>query len=519
MTNLPLSSTTSSRASEARYVPLAKIASGGMATVFVGTLRGPLGFSQLVAIKRPHEHLLEDESFRRSLLEEARVAAQIRHANVVDVRDIELVGDSIQLIMDYVEGASLGQLMAVAGRAGKRLSPGVVVRVMLDALAGLSAVHELADADGIPLGLVHRDISPQNILVGVDGVARVTDFGIAMAEYGAYTPTTQGTLKGKIGYMAPEYIRGIRPDQRIDVFAMGIVAWEALAGRRLFKGANDGDALDRLLHQEAPRLSTEVPELAGLDGVLDRALAKAPEKRFQTAESFAKALEEAARESGLIGSHADVGREVRDTVGEKLAKRMQDVRAAQAALEATVADADVHLLEYEGTTRKYEPAKQGFGAKSAEGDSKAPMHKQGPPAPTLEASVSAAPTASPGRESTRPRGLVYVMLTALGLTCVFIAVVLFSTNRSAPTAAPADSVAHVIVAPSSSADLPANPVATATVVPPLASETATPETTAATAPGAVSPVNPTKATTKPAAAASSTTKTKTRKLPPNPYGP
>lgn len=471
---------------DARYVPLVKVASGGMATVFVGALRGPLGFSQLVAIKRPHEHLLEDESFRQSLLEEARMAAQIRHANVVDVRDIEVVGESIQLVMDYVEGASLGQLMAVTGRAGNRMSPEVVVRIVLDALAGLSAVHNVADVDGIPLGLVHRDISPQNILVGVDGVARVTDFGIAMVEYGAFTPTATGTLKGKIGYMAPEYIRGIRPDQRIDIFAMGILLWEALAGRRLFKGANDGDALDKVLHKDAPRLSDHVPATNGaFDAVLDRVLAKAPEKRYQTADSFAAALEEAAKSVGLLGSHADVAREVQEILGENLEKRRQDVRAARAALDAAAPCTDAQSFEDEGTTLEYKPAKVSTA-----------------PPPEMIDDVSA-PTTETSATPGFSRRIVLVILLALVLTIKLGTLVFRSGERSAPDAAAVPSSP----ASSLSVDVPANPVASSARV-----DSGAPSATASAPVVATSATTP---TTKPV----STTKIKPRKLPPNPYGP
>ncbi|MDI1451614.1 serine/threonine-protein kinase [Polyangium sp. 6x1] len=305
-----------------------KIASGGMATVYVGVLRGPLGFQQIVALKRPHEHLLEDPGFREALVREAQIAARIHHANVVDVRDVELTGASIQLVMDYVEGASLGQLMAAAGRAGRRLSPGVVVRIGIDACAGLAAAHALADDEGRTLGLVHRDVSPQNILVGLDGVSKITDFGVAKAEDDSRAPTTVGTLKGKVGYMAPEYIRGERPDARVDVFAMGVVIWEALVGRRLFKGANEGQALDRALREEAPRLSVEVPDLGdALDVVVGRALEKDPAARFQSADEFAAALEEAARRAGYFASTAEVSRVVREAVGDTLAARRKEVRA------------------------------------------------------------------------------------------------------------------------------------------------------------------------------------------------
>ena len=209
-----------------RYEPLVKIASGGMATVHLGAMRGELGFRQLVAIKRPHQHLLDDEAFRSTLMTEARLAASIHHANVVAVRDIETFGDSVQLVMDYIAGASLGDLiLAWSKDDGPRLAPSVAVRVVLDACAGLHAAHELADDAGKSLGLVHRDVSPQNILVGVDGLARVADFGIAKCADVSGAPTTRGSLKGKVGYMAPEYVRGMDLDRRADVFALGVVLW------------------------------------------------------------------------------------------------------------------------------------------------------------------------------------------------------------------------------------------------------------------------------------------------------
>ena len=216
-----------------------------MATVFLGSLQGALGFRQIVAIKRPHPHLLEDRSFRDALLREARLAAGIHHANVVDVRDVEVVGEAVQLVMDYIEGASLGDLVGICAREGKRVPPGIVVRVVLDACAGLHAAHELTDDDGRALGLVHRDVSPQNVLVGVDGVARVTDFGIAKCMEASDPGTSRETLKGKAGYMAPEYVRGETIDRRADVFALGIVLWEALQGRRLFRGQSDAETLER----------------------------------------------------------------------------------------------------------------------------------------------------------------------------------------------------------------------------------------------------------------------------------
>jgi serine/threonine-protein kinase len=303
-----------------------KIASGGMATVFLGALQGELGFRQLVAIKRPHPHLLDDRGFREAWLREARLASGIHHANVVDVRDVEAVGDGIQLVMDYIEGASLGDLVAAQAVENTRMPRGVAVRVVLDACAGLHAAHEACDEDGRPMGLVHRDVSPQNILVGLDGVARVTDFGIAKCADAVEKATTQGILKGKAGYMAPEYVRGESVDRRADVFALGVVLWEALAGKRLFRGDNESDTLGRVLAANVSAVSEVDATLAPLDAILSRALARDRENRTATAEDLAHELERAATAAGLLSTHADVGRFVRRVAGESLAERRRALR-------------------------------------------------------------------------------------------------------------------------------------------------------------------------------------------------
>jgi eukaryotic-like serine/threonine-protein kinase len=307
-----------------RFTPLAKIASGGSATVYVG--RGPSG---LVAIKRPHPHVLEDERQRSALLREARIAASLHHPNIVEVHEVETLGTEMQLVMQYVEGTALGTLIAVEAKADHRLPPAVAVRIVLDASAGLEAVHEKRDASGNVLGLVHRDISPQNILVGVDGVARLTDFGLAKAVYEGAPSTTQGTLKGKLGYMAPEYIGHGQLAGAVDVFAMGVVLWEALAGRRLFRGDNEIQTLDRVLRDEPPPLADVSRELAPFDPVVARAVAKDPAARFPSARAFAEALSDAAQAAGTQVGHDEVGTYVALAVGSDLARRRESVKRAE----------------------------------------------------------------------------------------------------------------------------------------------------------------------------------------------
>ena len=273
-----------------RYEVLAQLASGGMATVYAARAQGVAGFERLVAIKVLHPHLAHDDEFISMFLDEARLAARIRHPNVVPTLDIsDSQGDGYFLVMEYIEGDHFGSLLREAARAGKNLPPGVALRVVVDALEGLGAAHMLAGADGKALGIVHRDISPHNILVGSDGIARITDFGVAKAEV-RLSSTRDGQFKGKLAYMAPEQASTGFADQRSDLFGMGVVLWESLVGRRLFKAENNGELLNRLLYADIPAPSEYVPELAPLDGVLAKALERDAAARFQTAAEFVDAI-------------------------------------------------------------------------------------------------------------------------------------------------------------------------------------------------------------------------------------
>jgi len=302
-----------------QYELLARIATGGMATVFMGRLSSSMGISRLFAIKRPHAHLVEDPRFVEMLIAEANVACRIHHANVVAVQSVETVDGHLSLIMDYVEGASVAEL---CGKwAGSLLPAAVALRIVIDACAGLHAAHLVEGDDGRCLGVVHRDISPQNILVGVDGGSRVTDFGIARIS-SAHRATRTGRIFGKAPYMAPEYIASGNVDRRGDIFALGVVAWEMLAGQRLFLGPNEFASLQRVREGVVPSVRDFAPSLPfAIDAVLARALERNPHGRYQTAQQFASALESCARDHGLVASQADVGACVRLAVGPELAWR------------------------------------------------------------------------------------------------------------------------------------------------------------------------------------------------------
>lgn len=311
-----------------RYEVLSQLASGGMAAVYVARARGVAGFERLVAIKVLHPHLAYEEEFISMFLDEARLAARIRHPNVVGTLDIsDTEGDGFFLVMEYIEGDHLGSLLTGAARAGKRIDTHIVIRLILDALGGLGAAHALNDEQGEPLKLVHRDVSPHNIMVGTDGIARITDFGVAKAEK-RLTSTRAGQFKGKLAYMAPEQASTGHADQRSDLFSMGIILWESLTGRRLFRGENNAATLNKILQEEIPLVSSLYPELECFDAVLSIALEREPDERFQSADEFANALEAAAHNGPGIATPRAVGAIMREVLNEKLDAQRTRVRDA-----------------------------------------------------------------------------------------------------------------------------------------------------------------------------------------------
>jgi serine/threonine-protein kinase len=273
-----------------RYTLLGELASGGMAKVYVGRQVGAAGFERIVAIKCCHDHLRSNRAFAEMFLDEARLAARIRHQNVVATLDVS-DGNPLYLVMEYVEGCSLSALARAARHKGRRVPLDVTLRVVSDALAGLHAAHECCGPDGERLGLVHCDVSPQNVLVGIDGSARITDFGIARAT-ARMTLEEQSVVKGKPSYMAPEQLGSGEVTQRADVFSAGVVLWELLTGRPLFRSADDWATMIAVLTRPVPAPSSVEPSVPpALDAVVLRALAREPAERFASAGDFLAALE------------------------------------------------------------------------------------------------------------------------------------------------------------------------------------------------------------------------------------
>lgn len=308
-----------------RYEVLLPIASGGMATVYLARSVGVAGFEREVALKLTHSHLRENREFAFDLIEEAKLAVRIRHPNVVSVLDAGEDSHGLFLVMDYVEGDTLAALQSQAASRGDGLSWRVGLRLLLDALAGLQAAHDLRGVDGRAVSLVHRDFSPQNVLAGIDGIGRLTDFGIAKAVT-RLGHTSTGVIKGKLGYMSPEQARGLPLDRRCDVWAAGVVAWELFAGTRLFSGEEAAMLLKIVSETPAPLRSVVADVPPEIERAVARALEPDRNRRWPTASAFARALLAAAQPLGLVGEPEEVAEAVQELVADKLERRRMQVR-------------------------------------------------------------------------------------------------------------------------------------------------------------------------------------------------
>jgi hypothetical protein len=318
-----------------RYALHAEIASGGMATVHIGRLLGPVGFARTVAIKRLHPPLARDPEFVAMFLDEARLAARIRHPNVVSTLDVVATEGELFVVMEYVPGESLARLLR-AVRTSKDMVPvPIAATIMVGVLHGLHAAHEAHDERGDPLRIVHRDVSPHNILVGTDGDAHLIDFGIAKAR-GRMQVTRQGQIKGKLSYMPAEQLLGQPLDHRADIFAASIVLWEALTGQRLFQGSDDGEVYAKVLLGKVDAPSVHAKGLSPeIDAIVLRGLARERAQRYATAREMALALESAIP----LAPPSRVGWWVETLVGDSLAERTEQIagieRLVDSGAEAT----------------------------------------------------------------------------------------------------------------------------------------------------------------------------------------
>ncbi|HEY8379035.1 MAG TPA: protein kinase [Nannocystis sp.] len=274
-----------------RYRPLYKLDAGGMAEVYVAEAESMAGFKKKVAIKRILPGLIKDQRFVRMFLDEARLSLRLAHANIVSVFDIGESDSTYFIVMDFVQGTNLKTVIEHASKRGATVPVPLTVFIINEVLKGLSYAHALCDSEtGRPLGIIHRDISPPNILISWNGEVKLTDFGLAKAAT-QLESTDPGVVKGKYSYLSPEAARGEEIDARADLFAAGILAFEMLTGRRLFRGKNDYQTIALVRACEVPSIRSYNPQVPEeLEAILMKALHKDIKQRFQTADDFADAL-------------------------------------------------------------------------------------------------------------------------------------------------------------------------------------------------------------------------------------
>jgi serine/threonine-protein kinase len=325
-----------------RYEILRRLAVGGMGEIFLARQRGVGGFDRLAILKSLLPEFAEQSGFVTQFLDEARVAATLNHPNIVSIYEVGEWEGTYFLAMEYIHGESAASLITLAKKAGRPVPLPIVARIVQHAALGLDHAHHALDAEARPLKLVHRDVSPQNLMVRIDGVTKVVDFGVAQAA-NRLTRTAAGVLKGKLPYMSPEQI-GVKPlDGRADQFSLGAVLWELIVGRRLFQGENDAKVLQAVVREPIPKPSQVVRQVSPeLDATIMRMLARDPLGRFALMADVVRALQPLLDQWGEAASEAAVGRFVQEVAGPRLRARIEEgsSRKSLPALESEVTSTD-----------------------------------------------------------------------------------------------------------------------------------------------------------------------------------
>ena len=311
-----------------KYRILTELGEGGTAHVFLAIARGPSGFNKLVVLKALKRSLAGDDDFRRMFMNEARLSAGLNHPNIVQVNEVIEQDGLPVMVMQYLEGRPL---LDIINRACDKLSLGMHLQIVCEALSGLHYSHELCDYDGTPLRVVHRDMTPHNVFVTFDGQVKLLDFGIAKLS-GSAAETQEGVLKGKLRYMPPEQIMGDAVDRRTDVYAVGVLLWEAATGTKMWRTLSEATIMNRVLEGQIPSPRTERPDIdADLERIIVKALQTDAALRYATAIELQSELESYMTERGLGSSSREIGsfiselytdyrQETKKAVEEKLAR-------------------------------------------------------------------------------------------------------------------------------------------------------------------------------------------------------
>jgi serine/threonine-protein kinase len=303
------------------------IGTGGMAEIFLSKTFTSLGTDRLCVIKRILPHFNADQSFCEMLIKEAKLCSHLSHAKVVQTFDLGQIDDQYYIAMEYVEGFDLNQLLGLLSRARIALPLTFALYIVVEVLRGLGYAHRLRGPDRKPLGIIHCDVSPTNVLISTDGDVKLCDFGIAKAALGDMQDNQldEYHLKGKLAYMAPEHVRGQEIDHRADLFAAGILLWELLSGQRLYKTKDEDETLRRAREAEIrPLTDRGFPNFGELEALVTTALRQEPADRFQSGQEFVDALEEYMHKAGLIVSQLKLAEFLTANFGEDLMRQRRE---------------------------------------------------------------------------------------------------------------------------------------------------------------------------------------------------
>ncbi len=380
-----------------------RIGRGGMGEIYLGLQEGIGGLERLVVVKRIYAQLGEDERFSRLLVQEARLAATIQHPNVVQILDLGRDANGYFLVMEYLSGESAVYVSRALRDRGERVPPAIACRLAADVAAGLHCAHTATDAAGQPQPIVHRDVTPSNLVLCYNGAVKVVNFGVARANLPE--GQTGAGIKGKLSYLAPEQIDNRPLDGRTDVFQLGICLHEMLTGQRLFRGENDHARVAAVLERPIPAPSEIVPSLPdSVDKVVLWALERDPARRPESAEHFRLALEEALARNGMVGPH-DLAAWMKVTFAERLAQRTQFERRCVAEMRARRSSDRLPSIDDAGVTPPPDPTgalhfvydAMGAGRRGRAGRGRRPLrHRQ------REHPGHCADRAAPGLDRARP---------------------------------------------------------------------------------------------------------------------
>ncbi|HSO31428.1 MAG TPA: protein kinase [Labilithrix sp.] len=341
-----------------KYTLLALLGQGGMADVYLAALEGPegFGFAKLVVLKRLRASLATDREFVSMLVDEARIAAKLNHPNVVQTHEVGVIDQEYYIAMEYLEGQPLNQIVQRTAD-GEAMSLAFKLGIIRDLLAGIHHAHELTDFDGAPLGLVHRDVTPQNVFVTYDGQVKVVDFGIAKAR-GRATETQQGVLKGKVRYMSPEQASGQEIDRRADIFSAGVILWELLTGERMWKGLDDVAIIQKLMLDKIPSSPRAVaPGVApALDAIVSKALARKKADRYATAQELQLEIEHFMEAEGLKCTARELGAWVAALFAARRKQARSLIEGQLSKLSSAEARPSFHVLKLRDSSSQSLPA-------------------------------------------------------------------------------------------------------------------------------------------------------------------